>query len=377
MEIEINNTSATNDDLVELKCEHPAHRHIVDCRIRATTNCPTSSTVVLTNPDGRLRFPNAGDATTTVTVPGDGSWAAFQISGERGSDAIGDAVIEAHCNTATGDVKARKGVTVFWFDDLHINVTPGGAYASVGGQFTPTGGNGVNHSAQARIRPAGVDCAAPQIRDLRVGIIQTMLTWPRRRTWTAPAIAWNAGVAPGTRVTVPTTIRMDRVLPAAANDTAAAVDPLYDQPGKGATTIDANSLKPPNGCAGGAAATSNDSPALAMPATFAVPAESPPGTVVGNVTYRTFVRGTLDATFLTWIVIFNVTSNELCALRERNWAVNVTTDGGAGQKATAGAADRAPTRDPVATGRSANDIGNDPANQSTVPVGAATTTFTR
>ena len=70
MEIEINDTPATNDDLVELKCDHPAHQNTVNCRIRATAAGP-ASTVVLTNPDGRLRFPGPGDTTTTLTVPGD------------------------------------------------------------------------------------------------------------------------------------------------------------------------------------------------------------------------------------------------------------------------------------------------------------------
>src|SRR5947208_1899313 len=65
MEIEINDTPAVNDDLVQIKCDRVARRPVVNCRIRATSACPVASTVVLTNPDGRLRFTGPADRTTT------------------------------------------------------------------------------------------------------------------------------------------------------------------------------------------------------------------------------------------------------------------------------------------------------------------------
>src|SRR3954453_20415138 len=70
-EIEINNTPAVTDDLVALKCLHPAHRSRVHCRIRATGAPAAAATVVLTNPDGRLRFAGAADTTRTLTLPAD------------------------------------------------------------------------------------------------------------------------------------------------------------------------------------------------------------------------------------------------------------------------------------------------------------------
>src|SRR3954462_1753230 len=80
MEIEINDTPATNDDVVELQCTQPAHRHTVPCRIRVKSPAATSTTVVLTNPDGRLRFSGPTDVTKTISVPANGSWASFTIS---------------------------------------------------------------------------------------------------------------------------------------------------------------------------------------------------------------------------------------------------------------------------------------------------------
>lgn len=247
MEIEINNTPATNDDLVGLKCEHPAHRHTVDCRIRATSACPTASTVVLTNPDGRLRFPGPSDTTTTVTVPGDGSWVGFQISGERGSAAIGDAVIEAHCNAATGPLKASKAVTVFWFDQAGITLTQGGNYTLAGGVYTVVGNFACGFSSQARIRPAAVDCAAPQVARLRIAIMQESSNFRIVNTWNTPTVAWVPAAPAGTSITVPTTMAdtttYDPSVTQPVNDGVAGAFPLY--------VNTANGLKPPIGCTGG------------------------------------------------------------------------------------------------------------------------------
>ena len=376
MEIEINNTPATNDDLVELKCEHPANRSTINCRIRATATCPTSSTVVLTNPDGRLRFPNAADTTRTLTVPGDGSWVAFQISGERGSNAIGDAIIEAHCNTATGALTARKGVTVFWFDQAQIKLTRGGAYSVTRGLYTITGAHAVNYEAKARIRPAGVNCSAPQVTNLRVGIMQDSLAYNHTVTWDNPTITWLPTTAAGT--TVPPVSNVMRltvtygpgVAPVA--DTEAHVAPLYDQPGIPRHTLDPNSLKKPIGCqpgSGTAAATSFDTPSHDIPA-LSLPVQSG-GVTVGTVRW-TFRNTTRDEDFRTYCVIFNISTHDFCALREANWGIHLDSAGRGRQRATVhpdGPAAHVPL-----TGLAANDA---PHVQNTVPVGTATTTFTR
>lgn len=105
MEIEVNNTSATNDDWVQLKCR-------IDCRARAIGNPPCDATVVLTNPDGRLRFPDDADTTKTLTLTRNGAWVSFQISGKVKSNAFNDAIIEAHCQNVAGPIVMTKNVTV-------------------------------------------------------------------------------------------------------------------------------------------------------------------------------------------------------------------------------------------------------------------------
>jgi hypothetical protein len=373
VEIEINNTPAANDDLVLIKSDRPARRHKVKARIRSTSG-PTEN-VVLTNPDGRLRFPEAADTSLTLSVPAGGAWVEFEISGETGSAAIGDAKIEAHCRTATGDLIGTKDVTVVWFDEAKMSIANPGTYSIVGTRLTATGGNAVDLSAEARIRPAGVDCAAPQLANLRIGIMQNALAGITREwLWDNPSIVWLPGVAPGTVVDVPTVIRQAINRPAPGNDTAASVAPLYDQPGK-ADTLDANSLKPPKGCTGGGVATSRDTPSNGAAATLVVPAESPAGVTVGQVTYRAQSAKIL-VQFLTWTVVFDTAKQEFSLLRERGWGLNVDGRGPGTKKATVAASDTAPTTDAVLAPL-ANTQSNDPANFSQGPQGAATVRFTR
>ncbi len=379
MEIEINDTPVATDDLVQIKCDVVAHRPVVNCRIRATSACPADSTVVLTNPDGRLRFTGPADRTATVTVPGNGSWVSFQVSGETGSAAIGDAVIEAHCHTATGPLKASKPMTVFWFDLAHVNLTPGGVYqVDALGMFTSSAPPGIAMAVQARIRPAGVNCAAPQVARIKIGILQNALAGVRKKVvFGPPAIVWNAGVARNTPVTVPAAWAQIKNRPAQANDSATTVAPLYDQPGK-ADTFDPNSLQAPVGCPGSAPATSSDtpeSPTTGMPV-VSQPATDAGGTVVGTVTYP-FRSVQISTNFVTWTVAFDTTSNDVCLLRERTWAINVVSTDRPARRTTTAAADSAPATAPVFAPPFSNAVINLAANVTLGPDPAAGTTILR
>lgn len=376
VEIEVNNTPAENDDVVQLMCERPAQRFRVQSRGRVIGNPENEVNVTLTNPDGRLRFPAQVDGTRNLTLPRNGDWVAFEISGETQSGALNDAEIVARVNGAGGPMCGKEDVTVFWFDQAMTGVAAGGNYAVAGGRFTAVGGNAVNYSVQARIRPDGVDCTVPQVTNLRIGIMQNVTSTTRASTWDTPTITWNPGVAAGTTVTVPTSIRSTLAFNGAVNDSEATVAPLYDQPGKGGT-LDANSLKPPIGCANGGAATSFDTPSLPTPATFSLPARTAGGAVVGTISWTVFVNVTANDSFVTWTVTFNTTNNEICALRQRGWALNIDSAAAGVQRAAPDANDAAPNATPVTAPPFINQVGNDPANRTTGGVGAATTTFTR
>jgi hypothetical protein len=374
VEIQINNTPAATDDVVALHWEHPDHRWTVNCRIRATATVGTPSTIVLTNPDGRLRFPDVGDTTVSLALPDSRAWVPFQISGEVGSDAVGDAVIEAHCGNAAGALMGTKNVTVFWFTNAQINLTPRGRYRLVGGTLTTTGGRAILHSAQAEIRPAGVNCAAPQIARLRIGIMQNGLAglW-ETRTWGAPTIVWRARVPRGTTIDPAAQLNQTITSPVDANDSAPGVRPLYDRPGVPGTTLDPGSLARPIGCTSGRAATTFDTPSTPFRRLLTQPALAADGTRVGTLTYRnqdTAVQGD----FLSWAVVFDRPTQLFSALRERGWHIDVhTPDGGVPQRVTVDAADREPTQDPIGGAPLANTIVNNAANSAIAPVDPAVT----
>ncbi|MFO1448492.1 MAG: type VI secretion system tip protein TssI/VgrG [Opitutaceae bacterium] len=362
-EIEINNSPDSKDDLVRLVGGTPPVRHLVPARIRLTSESDVDVPVVLTNPDGKLRFPNTDNVTLSLSLPATGDFVPFQIAGEKASAGIGDAKIEAHQDTAEGAKIAEKGVTVFSFDPNKLTITNPGTYQLSGGRYTATGGNAANYSAEGKLKPAGVDCSAPQVSDLRIGIMQNDVTSGDGvvQEWDRPTMIWDAGTAVGTTVNVPSFVRRVSRLPVACNDVAPTVAPLYDQPGKG-DTLDPNSLKPPTGCPGGGPATSFDTPSAGAPATFDLRASDASGTEVGTARYR-LKRVRVIGIFKTWTVAFNPTDNTFETLRERGWKVDVSSDAAAAQKATTDAADAAPTTVPVLA-PTANTVVNDPANRS-------------
>jgi hypothetical protein len=267
MEIWVNDTEATDDDLVQVKCDHPNHRHVVNCQIRVKSTSADSFTVVLTNPDGRLLFDGTapvtsipGNKETTVTVSGDGSWAGFTISGEVKSDRIGDALIQAHCHTRDGpELTGGKKVTVFGFDARLELITPNknqtqldphelkgikkaphypwGRYVIVrDSQYSTDGlqvedrGWGSGHSgepanlghkrktvnyrrraiymrAEAKIVPLGLNPEAPQIMSLRLGFMQDVNSFQMQHTFGRVDVTW----APMARVSAGSTINIPNI----------------------------------------------------------------------------------------------------------------------------------------------------------------------
>ncbi|HDR9805872.1 TPA: hypothetical protein QDC55_003570 [Burkholderia cenocepacia] len=374
LEIQVNNTPGVDDDYVQVKCDCPGRRHRVRCRIRTRKPGSGNVQVVLTNPDGRLRFADETDKTKSLEVPGDGAWTDFEISGEQGSKALNDAVIEAHEATEDGKVLAKKKLTVFWFDEAKIDLTVGGAYGLDGRLITVPDGYAIKHSAQARIRPEGVNCAAPQISVLKIGVMQNDRTvGPGVETiWGSPTISWNPWIAPGTTVTVSAQARVANMLPVVANDTSPASAPLYDQPKD--PTANPNSLKPPMGCKDGAPTTSSDAPAADLEDVYEIPAKTASGAVVGTITYSQWRRTLIHGKFLCWVVVFNTSTNEFCTLRQRAWTVEIDTDKGAGQRAAAEASDSPVSIQPVLS-PIANELVAAAANRREEPFGTETVTF--
>ncbi|HEX8110132.1 MAG TPA: hypothetical protein VF516_20520 [Kofleriaceae bacterium] len=350
IQVEINNTPAVNDDIVQLHCTHPAQRPVVHSRLRIAPAAPAAIPVLLTNPDGRLRFPDPAHTTLAVTLAANGAWSTFDISGQTASAAIGDAHIQVHRTNASGVILGRRDVTVFHFDSAHMDLTQGGNYTINGGNFTVAAGVAVNFSASAALKPAGLDCAAPQIANLRIGIMQESRNFIITTTWDTPTIAWAPGVAPGFAFNVPAVMRETITYAATVaqpvNDGLAGAYPLYSQ--------QAGALMPPTGCTGSGAATSSDTPGQGVAPTFSQTFANAAGPI-GVVTWNNVIRVTRTENFRTFCVVFNTVTNDFCNLRQATWALNANSNS-ANQHATV-SGDAAPTVNP-ATGVQANNAAN-------------------
>lgn len=347
VEIQVNNTPVVTDDVVRLFDLHPPQRVLVNCQIRLVGVSAAPVTVVLNDPSGHLNFPSPGVTTRTLSLPADGSFVPFQISGDAPSAAVRDASIVAHVGSVGGPVCGSTAVTVASFDSAQITLTQGANYGFAANSYSALGGPAVLFAAQVRLRPAGVNCAAPQLSVLRVGIMQEASNVMITQAWDTPTIVWLAATPSGATVNVPGTMTQTGQFQAAVtqpvNDGVDGAAPLYER-GAGA-------LLTPLGCTGGGVAQSSDNPSSPAPPTFVLPVQDASGTVVGTVTWTRLVYITFVAQFRTFCVTFNPATNSFCNQRQATWTVNLDSRN-ASQHAVV-TPDAAPTATP-ASGVQAN-----------------------
>jgi hypothetical protein len=368
VEIQINNSATAADDLVLLRSQHPARQPAVSCQIRLTSTEQGPVTVVLHDPSGRLAFPAA--ASVELTLPASKAFVSFQITGQNASAAIGDALVEARAGSVTGPVAGRRAVTVVSFGNAQMTLAQGGDYAIVGGNYTVTGFPAVhaaNFTARAAIQPAGVDCTAPQLKDIRVAIMQEISNLQVVRTYDNPTVNFNSSAPHATPVTVPVSISLTTTLATSVqqpvNDGADGAFPLYDN---GALAVSI-----PAGCANAAPATSNDTPSVTFPATFSIPATTAAGTTIGTVVWRSQAKITRTNHFRTYCAAFDTVAKTFTALREATWDLDLDSSQ-PGQHAQVHP-DAPAASDPVAVLPQFNHADK---TSTAAPVGTATKTFT-
>jgi hypothetical protein len=307
------------EDIVQVKSNHPPRRFKVPCRIRLHGPATSPQTVVLTDPTFRLRLPGPSDTTRTLVLPKNGKLKAFEITGEQPSVAKGDAKIQARLDIATRPVVAKKDVTVFSFDEAEILLKKGGKYVLETNEYVPRSpSESTTFSSKARLRPAGLDCNAPQIKNLRVGIMQERSDYLVTTIWDTPTIKWNAGVKKGATVTASQRVRVETRLvgPGSGQPLNMSIipkaAPLWDDA--------AAALKPPEGCAKAGAATSFHSEAV-LPQT---PIWIYPK---GEVRWNNLVKATIISHFRTFCVVFDKKTKYFSALSQADWELNVTSSG--------------------------------------------------
>ncbi len=389
VEIEVNNTSGSDDDVVPLSGTTKWDTSTPG-RIRLSSSWTKDMTIVLVNPpagNGELNYRRlslgsstvntAEDGSLTLALPKDGSWVPFTISGSRGSQGVGDALIEAHKDSSGGATKTTAHVSVYWLDNANIIVSVGGYYGLTAANYTVTTGNShaVDYAAWATIKPSGLSGSAPQLANLRVGIMQNANSATHHRIWDTPVnFQWLTSASPLT-VTTYEQLDLTSSIPGRFNDSEASVAPLYDQPGRSGM-LDSRSLQIPYGISGGDTARSNDTPSPGFVPTWTHFIRSS-GAVVAQVTYSNRVKATMNDSFETWAVFFNTTTNATTPIRQAHWNLNVdslVTNPQTPQKAviTTPSGGTPVTLAPIESGPYAVAVINAPPNPSPSLSGAAT-----
>ncbi|HDG97953.1 MAG TPA: PKD domain-containing protein, partial [Desulfobacterales bacterium] len=181
------------DDLVRLKAEFPDAENpselptkvfFTPCLIRVKTPLEKPVPVILEAHQGKIGFArkenagiSSGEASLDLVVPKDGDAVKFFMTGEQPSDEVDDARMLVW-NRDKSSLFTDEDVTVFWFDDVQMEIEPIGDYGIYDSQeiqgtkafyAVP---RAVMLKARATLKPDGISCEAPQISTIRLGIVQ-------------------------------------------------------------------------------------------------------------------------------------------------------------------------------------------------------------
>jgi hypothetical protein len=133
VELEVNNTSSDEDDVVCRYSTSPAGRPKVPCRARVTPIGLGSGNVNVILTSASLRFPNAADTTKSLSLPLSGGWVDYEISGQIESTSMDDVAVLAHLGEVTGGVCGEEDLTVLWVNPIAIRATQDESFSSDNG----------------------------------------------------------------------------------------------------------------------------------------------------------------------------------------------------------------------------------------------------
>lgn len=377
IEIQLNDTDDTTDDLVRLKVAIPEKRWWINGTVRSV-NATEDIDVTLTSPDGRLMFSTfgGGQPSANYEIQGlskNGLPTIFAITGEKKSNSKGDAVIEVHQGGAAGPVIGTKSATVFYFDPSDITIGRGGSYSLDNDGLYAPDGVAVHFSGAGIIKPSGVNCSAPQIKDIKIGFAQNSTSSYDRLEYTFHDMVWDkdsngqpligAPFPPGTQAIAPAKLISETTVSGQVCDSDPSALPVYDQPT--ATTPPHNplSLTIPQGCNNGQPAASTDTPTSSNAGPRTWPALRGDGTQVATAYYKKS-RAQIIATYEVWAVTYDKSEidpgTSVIPLRQTTWSLNVDSSL-SNQYATVPDKDRDPTFAPLTARPLANDEANNPA----------------
>lgn len=255
--IEINNSTSPSNDLVmyfqgPILSPDPRTMFPLDvpCRVQLIGQVP--STVKINIQNAQSQTGQAGFATTATAVPSNatadglemqtngsnsgGPWTTFYIGGKTKSQAKNDAKIEAIMPGTNGSDHPIGPVklTVFSCKNALMELDQGSAYIfpetpknnpttlSITVAGYPNAHQAIYNVASASLRPNGLDTTAPQLNNLRVGVVQNALKGTGTKViWQLDSknpFTFNAGVKAGSTQLVSEYETLDISFPTAFDD---------------------------------------------------------------------------------------------------------------------------------------------------------------
>lgn len=183
VKIWLNNTDTATDDVLPQGGSLPCQAHLEGAGKDMTVVLvipPLSST----NSARRVSFSNTSIVSAiTLTLKSDGTPSAFTIYGVSGSLDVGDGKIEAHKDTAGGDLKTTGAASVYWFNKIEMLIDIPSTYSTfVTSQnsqgyatqvaITPYSGVGANLWATIDLMPSKSLGNSPQLSKFKVAVVQ-------------------------------------------------------------------------------------------------------------------------------------------------------------------------------------------------------------
>ena len=388
IQVDVNSTTATNDDVVRYKSITPAKVFTTPVTITQTNAKFTAGlSVLLSNSDKHLGFDTQVSGATAqptlslVLLPNTPN--TFYITGASKSSAIGDAIISVADLGDASKVYATKPATVFWFDAAKMSListsTPYEVYDDQNKTlvyFEPNPFVAVDLYGKAMLTPSGLSTSVPPISLLRVGIVQN-LNGASKATSTArwdlvPSLTqWSSSVPRGTPASVPSYLLFTELQPNTVVDVRDPPDgfvPIYDS--------NPTAYALPSSTAVTSVHT-GDAPYIRFVPMQKYPARDRNRNVICTAMYvYTPGSASIKKSFKDWCVIYDTSASDSVVtewLSQGTWQANVTD--GMHQAATVTSSDKAVSKpDPVQVGPTANQV---TAQTSTVKSSADRVTLTK
>ncbi|MGI4791122.1 MAG: hypothetical protein ACRYFS_20025, partial [Janthinobacterium lividum] len=256
-------------------------------------------------------------------VPGNTSTtSAFYISGKQLSLAVNDDSIKVQ--QSANSTPVSQPVTVFSFNQAQMVFDGiGGQYGVQTTEYEAGGSYAISFKCIASVTPSGLDETAPQLKSLKTGFIQNVMSCNDISSWSSPmAPSWQTKQS--LSVTVYNTITFTTQFTGQYNDGVAkgASLPLYDEPAFKSYPYSTEPV--------GTYTQAEDNPGVFFPTSFTTYVGTSAVPQAALVTYMKAAKAIVNNSFTIWCVIFhdstqsefNSSPRECTPLAQNTWSVN-------------------------------------------------------